>query len=228
MKKIVFLILVVFSLLAVRPIMAVGPMLKFVPSSGTYTNGETFKVTIAVDSGVEKSQAVDAWATFDSGKLEVVSIETAASPVFSFSLDKNFNNSTGKFNANCISSDMSNFTATTLVGDLVTVTFKAKATGTASVNFNCTAGSTVDTNIYNLSAADVIDCASNVNGVYTINAGGGGTTADPTATPVPSDGGSDTTTGSEELPQTGGIGTTLGLIVFGIVGVLSSLALRFL
>lgn len=221
MKKILTLILVVFSLLSVKPVMAVGPMLKFVPSTGSYTNGDTFKVTVAVDSGTEKSQAVDVWGTFDAAKLEIISIEAAATPAFSFSLDKGFDNTTGKFHANEISTDMSNYSPTVLNGDLVVITFKAKATGSASVNFSCTAGSTVDSNIANVSGSDVIDCASNINGVYTINAGG---STNPTAAPTSAD----SSTGSEELPQTGGIGTTVGLIIFGLVGVLSSIALRFL
>jgi hypothetical protein len=152
--------------------------------------------------------------------LEVVSIEKATTPAFAFALGKNIYNDTGKFDISCTSTDMGTYEATPLLGDLVVVTFRAKATGTVNVNFTCVAGSTIDSNIFNMSAVDVINCATNVNGVYTINAGGGGTT-DPTATPVPSG-------GDEVLPQTGGIGTTLGLLIFGIVGVLSSLALRFL
>jgi hypothetical protein len=219
MKKIFCLFLVVlFGLGVVKPVLAAGPMINFSPSSGTYTKGDTFKVTIKVNSGIEKSQAVDAWATFDKEKLEVVSIEKAASPAFSFSLGQNFYNDTGKFNATCSSLDLSSFTATVLNGDLVVITLKAKAVGTAKVDFVCQAGVTTDSNVFNVDFADVIDCASNVNGVYTITEGGG---SDPDPTAIP------TITGTE-LPKTGVIGGTLGLIIFGIVGVLSSLALRFL
>jgi hypothetical protein len=220
MKKILGLLLTIFWFMAAGPVMAAGPLLKFSPSTGTYTNGDTFSVTMGVDSGTEKSQGVDAWVSFDPNKLEVVSIEKATTPAFAFALGKNIYNDTGKFDISCTSTDMGTYEATPLLGDLVVVTFRAKATGTVNVNFTCVAGSTIDSNIFNMSAVDVINCATNVNGVYTINAGGGGTT-DPTATPVPSG-------GDEVLPQTGGIGTTLGLLIFGIVGVLSSLALRFL
>lgn len=221
--------LVMFSLFAVKPTYAAGPLLKFSPATGTYTNGDTFKVTIGVDSGTEKSQGVDAWATFDAAKLEVVSIEKASNPPasFNFSLGKNIYNDTGKFDISCASTDMGSYEATPIVGDLAVVTFRAKAVGTANVNFSCTAGSTIDSNIFNMAASDVINCALNQNGVYTINAGGGGT-ADPTAAPTsPSSEGGETDT-TEELPQTGSVGITFGLLIFGIVGVLSSLALRFL
>jgi len=223
MKKILGLILVVFSLWMVKPVMAAGPMLKFVPSSGSYTNGSTFSVTIGVDSGTEKSQGVDAWATFDSSKLEVLSIETAANPAFRFALGKNIYNDTGKFDISCTSTDMGTYEATAISGDLVVVTFRAKATGTVNVNFTCTAGSTIDSNIFNMSATDVINCTTNQNGVYIITDSGSNPTSSPTSVPT-----SPPTSGGEELPKTGGIGMTLGLMIFGIVGILSSLALRFL
>jgi len=226
MKKILGL-LIVFTLLTVKPVLAAGPLLKFVPSTGTYTNGETFKVNIGIDSGTEKSQSVDVVATYDPTKVEVVSIDALTNDSFQFIMEKNIYNDTGKFTAWFISVAPGTYEATVITGDLATVTFRPKTTGTINVNFSCTTGSTIDSNINNASALDVINCASNVNGVYTITAGGGGgSTPDPTATPVPAndDGGGDDTT----LPQTGGVGTTIGLLVFGIVGILSSLALRWL
>ena len=119
--------------------------------------------------------------------------------------------------------------AVAIRGDLAVVTFKAKATGSAAVNFTCTAGSTIDTNIFDTSGNDVIDCASNVNGIYTITAGSGGVT-DPTTAPtaVPTTVVNNVTTVPGELPRTGGIGATLGLMIFGIVGALAGVALRWL
>lgn len=89
MKKIICLILIVVSFWSARPAMAAVPMLKFTPSSGTYTNGSTFTVTVGVDSGTEKSSAVDIWGTFDSTKLELVSIDMPTNPAYSFTLNKN-------------------------------------------------------------------------------------------------------------------------------------------
>lgn len=220
MKKIFCLILVICSLFLVKPVMAAGPLLKFSPSTGNYTNGSTFPVIIAVDSGSEKSQAVDAWVTFDSSKLEVESIETAPNPAFIFSLGKNIYNSSGKFDISLASTDMSTYNATVISGNLVTVTFKALSTGTANVNFVCASGSTTDSNIFNTSSNDVINCASNISGSYTITDGTSSSSSTTTSTPTP--------TTASTLPKTGNIGTTIGLIVFAVVGVLSSLALRFL
>jgi len=223
MKKILGL-LIVFTLLTVKPVLAAGPMLKFVPSTGTYTNGDTFKVNIGVDSGTEKVQGVDVVATYDPTKVEVVSIEALTNDTFQFFMEKSIYSDTGKFTATFYATGAEGtYDAKVITGDLATVTFRPKATGTINVNFTCTTGSTIDSNLNNISGVDVINCPSNINGVYTITAGSNTTTPDPTATPVPADDGGDTT-----LPQTGGVGTTIGLLVFGIVGILSSLALRWL
>jgi len=223
MKKVLCLVLVLCNLVWVKPVLAAGPLLRFSPSTGSYTNGSTFTVTIGVDSGTEKSQGVDAWVTFDSAKLEVVSIDTVTSPAFSFSLGKNIYNSDGKFDISCSSTDMGTYQATTILGDLASVTFRAKGTGTAAVNFTCKSGSTTDSNIFNMSAVDVINCASNVNGSYTITEGSSSSSST-TSTPTPTVGATTTST----LPATGSVGATIGLMLFGIVGILSSLALRFL
>jgi len=223
MKKIFCLTLLVFTLLSSKVVLAAGPLLKFSPSTGNYTKGSTFTVTIGVDSGTEKSQAVDAWVTFDSSKLEVESIDTASNPAFSFTLGKNIYNSSGKFDISLASTDMSTYNATVISGDLVTVTFKALSTGTVNVNFSCTSGLTTDSNIFNSASSDVIVCGSNVNGTYTItDSSSSSSSSSSTATSTP------TPTTTSTLPSTGSVGTTIGLMVFAVVGVLSSLALRFL
>lgn len=223
MKKIFCLVLAIFSLGMVGPVMAAGPMLKFVPSSGSYTNGSNFTVTIGVDSGIEKVQAVDVWATFDTAKLEVVSVIKATNPAFDFNMGAaNIDIAGGKFDVTFSSSaGAAAFEAKAVSGDLAVVTFKAKANGTANVNFTCTAGSYIDSNIFNISTNEVIDCPSNINGVYTITDGG---TNNPNPTAVPT---AVPTTGTE-LPKTGTVETTIALMVFGFVSLLSSLALKFL
>lgn len=204
-----------------------GPHLTLSPSSGNFTNGSDFTVTIGVNSESEKSTAVDAWVSFDSSKLEVVSITKASNPAFSFALGQNIYNSSGKFDISCISTDMSSFEAQVLNGDLAVVTFRAKAEGVASVTFDCTAGSSIDTNIFNVSAVDVVDCSSNQSGSYTITASSSGSsTTEPTSTPVPTTSSSSSTTSTSELPQTGGVGNTVGLMVFGLVSMIGALALR--
>jgi len=170
---------------------------------------------------------VDAWLTFDANKLEVVSVEDPSSPAFTFSMGKNIYNSDGKLDMSFNpSGDSVLGESVAIVGDLAVVTFKAKGTGTAAVNFTCQAGSTIDTNIFDNQGIDVIDCASNQNGSYTITGGGG---SDPTSTPVPPQATVTPNDGSgAELPQTGSVGTTIGLLIFGIVGLIAGTILKWL
>lgn len=231
-----FLVLVLVFFLEVGAVASnaaiAGPMLKLSPASGSYSNGSTFKVTVGVDSGTAKSMAVDAFMTFDAGKLEVVSIEDPSSPAFTFTMGKNIYNSDGKLDMSFNpSGDSVLGESVVIVGDLAVVTFRAKGTGTAAVNFTCSSGSTIDTNIFDNQGADVIDCASNQNGSYTITDSGPQPTSPPgaTATPVPPQatvtpyGGSGT-----ELPQTGSVGTTIGLMIFGIAGLIAGTILKWL
>ena len=227
MKKSLFILSLVLCLGVFASSAAVaGPMLKLSPSSGSFGNGSTFKVTVGVDSGTAKSMAVDAFLTFDAGKLEVVSVEDPSSPAFTFSMGKNIYNSDGKLDMSFNpSGDSVLGESVAIVGDLAVVTFKAKGTGTAAVNFTCQAGSTIDTNIFDNQGIDVIDCASNQNGSYTITGGG----SEPTSTPVPPQATVTPNDGSgAELPQTGSVGTTIGLLIFGIVGLIAGTILKWL
>ena len=227
MKKF-WLILFLVLLFEVKSAVAVmaGPMLKLSPGSGTYNNGSTFEVTIQVDSGTAKSMAVDAWLTFDANKLEVVSIENPASPAFANTMGKNIYNSDGKMDMSFNASGDSTLSESTVIkGDLAVIKFRAKNTGTAQVNFTCQSGSSIDTNIFDIQSVDVIDCASNQNGSYTITGGG----SEPTSTPVPPQATVTPNDGSgAELPQTGSVGTTIGLLIFGIVGLIAGTILKWL
>lgn len=201
-----------------------GPMLKLTSPTGSYENGSTFKVTVGVDSATAKSMAVDAFMTFDSAKLEVVSIDASVSPAFVNSMGKNIYNTDGKLDMSFNPSGDANLAESAAIkGDLAVITFKAKGAGTAEVKFTCTAGSTIDTNIFDITGNDVIDCASNINGSYTIT-GASSSTAVATATPIIQA----VTAAPGELPRTGGIETTLGLMIFGLVGAMAGVALKWL
>lgn len=227
MKKGIFFLLAIFSL-SVRAASAAGPMLKFVPASKTYTPGQDFEVTLAVDSGTFKTQAVDAWVSFDASKAEIVNIRTASSPAFPFSIMQNIHNDTGKFDISFNSTDMSNFEMVPAAGDLAVVTVRPKGSGTINLTFECSANNFVDSNIFDIDTKDVIDCASNQNGVYT--AGGGSDPVNPTATPVSStpSSGSDPAPTATELPKTGSVENTAVLGVLGVVAIIGSFVLRFL
>lgn len=207
-----------------------APRLTLTPVSGSYTNGSTFTVSIGVNSETEKSSAVDVWATFDPAILEVVEIKKSTTPPFPFDMTPVIDNVGGKFDFSCASTNMSAAEDVAINGELAVVTFKAKATGTGIVRFTCTPGLTTDSNIFNSALNDVISCSANSSGSYTITAA---TASSTTTTPTPTTATSTstttlTTTAATTLPQTGVIGTTVGLIVFGAISLISALFLKFL
>lgn len=215
-----------------------APRLTLTPISGSYTNGSTFTVSIGVSSETEKTSAVDVWATFDATKLEVESIVKSTNPPFSYDITPTIDNVTGKFNFSAASTNMSAFDDAPANGELAVVTFKTKSPGTANLNFTCTPGSTTDSNIFNSDLTDIISCSANSSGSYTITGDdGAGTdtiTEAPTATVTsaatvaPTKVVTKTATTSATLPQTGGIDSTIGLIVFGVISLTSALFLKFL
>jgi LPXTG-motif cell wall-anchored protein len=213
-----------FLLMSGNVVAAVDPNLSFSPATGAYNLNDTFTVTMLIDSAGQVAGAVDMIGTFDSTKLEITKIETATSMAFnktttggSCSFNKQDEWPVGKFSASCNSS----MTAGDEVvnGNLMVITFKAKAAGTAIVSYTCN-GQPSDSNIVQTTPIkDIIVCSANGSGSYTINSTIGTTTSStPTTTPAA------TTT---ELPQTGGIASTVGLIVFGAVSILSALFLKF-
>jgi len=219
----IFVFLALLSQVEAKTVYA-GAKLSLDPSSATKSLNETFTVTAKVDSGGEVVGGVDGIGSYDSSRLELVSITKASNMVFT-NLDSGGScqigtSSGGKFSFTCYANSAVDNTAVS--GDLVVFNFKAKASGTANVTFSCTAGSTVDSNIVKTSTSgDVISCSENGSGSYTINEGSSSTTTSTaTSTPVP--------TTSTELPRTGNIGTTVGLVSFGLISLLSAVFLKFL
>jgi hypothetical protein len=197
------------------------------PSSATKSLNETFTVTVKVDSGGGVVGGVDGVGTYDSTRLELVSITKASNMVFDQSDSGGSclvnTSSGGKFVFTCYSNLAIDDTAVN--GSLMVFTFKAKATGTAVVNFTCVEGSTVESNVVETSTSgDIISCASNGSGSYVITEGSSSTETTATSTPTTASSASTST----ELPQTGNVGVTFGLTVFGLISLASAVFLKFL
>lgn len=202
-----------------------APRLTLTPVNGSFTNGSTFTVSIGVNSETSKSSAVDVWGTFDASKLKIISIVKSANPPFPFDMTPAIDNTSGKFDFSCASTNMSSFDNTVINGELAVVTFQALNTGTANLNFVCTSGLTNDSNIFE-GSNDVISCSANSSGSYTINSSDSSSTT-ATSTPTPTTSSTSTVTATE-LPKTGGVSSTIGLIVFGAISLASVLFLKFL
>lgn len=217
-----FVISILFVTMNVGKVNA-APKLTLTPATKNVANGETFTVVIGVNSDTVKSNAVDVWGTFDKDLLELVSIVKSTNPVYSydFSASPAIDAASGTFWFSCPSNNLNSFDTTVINGELAVATFKAKASGTANVKFDCAADTTTDSNIFS-DMDDMISCADNDNGVYTITGG-----APPVTTTAPN-GGVTVTSNQSQLPQTGGVATTIALVVFGAISLISALFLKFL
>lgn len=190
-----------------------APHLTLNPTTKTVANGSQFDVIMGIDSGTEKVIGVDIVSTFDASKLEIVSVVKGTVPDggYNFTYTSSspiIKNDVGRLEITLPSANSSVYEGVVANHELLKVTFKAKATGTAVVNYSCAAGSVTDSNIINQAGTDVLDCASNSSGSYTITDSGAATTAPTT--------GATTITAATTLPDTGGVGTTAGLMVFGL------------
>lgn len=187
------------------------------PSSGPFSVGDQIKVTVGIDSGTDRVYSADVVMVFDASKLEFVDAVVAPSPAFLFTKGiNNFDNAAGTLNIALQPVSSNSNEAAVAKGDLITITFKAKAVGTGTLSFSCTAGINTDTNIINQDITDVVNCATNQSGSYTIQAGDSGSVNQPTSPVV-----TPTNTPSK-LPQTGGIVPTVSLLVMGLVGIIAS------
>lgn len=226
MKKIFCLLIVLFLALGIKPVLAVEPMLKLTPSTGTYTKGTSFEVIVGVDSGIVETQAIDVWLKYDPAKVEVESVVEVDNLLENLGIESYppvIDTAKGTIEVLFSTSlEVHPSQKAVVKGDLLKIKLKAKVAGTINFDFICTPGDSSESSIFDgVTTADMINCPSNINGVYTINESGS-SDPDPTAAPTT------TPTTGTELPKTGTIGTTIGLMIFGIISVLSSLALKFL
>ncbi len=201
------------------------------PASGTYDNGSQFEVIVGVTTGTSKMFAADVWATFDASKLEMVdvvraytseSLPTELSALRYLEVVKtaeSIDNNAGTMKISIQNTQSTSYDTVALNNQpMLKITFKAKAVGTANFNFTCSQGSVNDSNIIDATTyEDIITCASNQSGLYTIGSStststGGDSTSTTTTTTS-----STTTSSSSELPQTGAVEVTVGLGLLAVV-----------
>ena len=238
MKKIVINNLLVFvfaTLFMVLSVEKVDAVAKFTltPVTKAVTNGETLVVNVGIDSGGVASFGGDAVVNFTKDKLEVVSVvKSTANSSFSFDFpdgSAEIDQTNGTIRFGCIGNVFDENLIKPIKTDVIVITFKAIDSGTATVKFDCTAGSGADTNIAAVSG-DIVSCSDNSSGSYTITGDGSSVTPETTSTPTSSETTITPTSASPstQLPRTGGVETTIGLLVFGVISLMSALFLKFL
>ncbi|MFH1193346.1 MAG: hypothetical protein V1656_03490 [Candidatus Jorgensenbacteria bacterium] len=107
--------------------------LSFSPSVGTYDNGQTFAVNVFVSSADAAMNAASGVISFSQDKLEVVSLSRTGSIISLWVQDPSFSNAAGAVNLEGIVLNPGFQGAS---GKLLSITFRAKGAGNASVAFS--------------------------------------------------------------------------------------------
>ncbi len=156
--KIVYSALIVFGVFFVSVLTADAAGLSFSPSTGTYTNGQSFTATVQVDPQSKSVNAVEAKLTFDNTKLSVVSVSKTGSVFSLWTTEPTFSNTAGTIDFG--GGSPSPFTSRST---LLVVTFRTLAEGSANVSVSSASVLAADglgTDVY----------TSSTNASYTISA----------------------------------------------------------
>lgn len=103
------------------------------PSTGSYNVGKTFSVSVYVSSADEAMNAASGVISFPSDKLEVISLSKSGSIFSLWVQEPSFSNIFGTINFEGI---VLNPGFTGARGKIISVNFRAKAAGSASLNFS--------------------------------------------------------------------------------------------
>jgi hypothetical protein len=156
------------------------------PSSGSFTAGQNFTVNINLDSTGQTVDGVDLfYLKYNPAILEVQDASATASGVqiqagslLPQTLTNTVDTANGRIAFSQVTTGGTTYTGS---GILATITFKAKANGTASVAFDFTSGSTQDTNV----AGGGVDRLTTVtNGSFVVTGGSDPITPPPGSTVV--------------------------------------------
>jgi len=125
----VAVLIVFFSLLFFKS--AFAATLQLSPSTGTYSSGQTFTTNVRVQPAGQSVNAVEATLRFDPQVLAVVSISKTGSAFSLWTVEPTFSNTNGT-----ITFGGGSPTPFTVASNIVSVTFRAVAPGSASVTFD--------------------------------------------------------------------------------------------
>lgn len=143
------------------------------PSTGSYSAGQTFTVTIQVNPDGDSVNAVEAQMSFDTSVLSVVSLSKTGSVFSLWTTEPTFSNSAGTISFG--GGSPSPFSSRS---NILTVTFRAVAAGTGSVDFDTASALAADG-----LGTDVLESAPSAS--YTVTAATVPEPQEPTAQPEP-------------------------------------------
>jgi len=131
-KRLLFALLVAGFLLLVAP-SAEAASLYFSPSSGSYTVGSAFSVSVYISSAEQAMNAAFGIISFPQDKLEATSLSKSGSIFSLWVQEPSFSNAAGTINFEGIVLNPG-FTGAT--GKVISINFRAKAAGVATLNFS--------------------------------------------------------------------------------------------
>lgn len=164
-------ILTVAAIVLAFPTFASAATMSVSPQSQTVGVGETFTVTVRLDTQGASIDGVDIrHLSFDPKLLQVIDsnpsqpgIQIGADSLMSSTLLNSVDNATGKITFSQVVAMGSKYKGS---GILATIQFIAKAPGNASLVFSFTPKSTKDTNVAANVGEDILSAV--INGAYTI------------------------------------------------------------
>lgn len=180
-------------------------LLKLTPSSATNTAGQSFTSAIKVTSTSTNISSVQAYLSFPADKLEVTSISKTGSIASLFIEEPSFDNVVGTIK---MTADIASPGFKGSDGLIATITFKAKANGTANVNF------TTESAVYPTSGTTSV-LGTPQGGVYTVTGGSSAASASAQTTPSPTLVSTRSASGTP-LPDTASANPTFYGILFGL------------
>lgn len=129
----IYKVVLIFLLFGLLPVVADAATLYFSPSSGFYNVGQSFSASVYVSSADQAINAASGAISFPQDKLEVVSLSKSGSIFSLWVQEPSFSNSAGVINFEGIVLNPG-FTGAT--GKIITINFRAKAAGSALLNFS--------------------------------------------------------------------------------------------
>lgn len=129
-RRFIGFMLLLTLLLAPFRLESASATLSLSPSSGTYTEGETFSVRVLVTSSSQAINAAEATVSFPNDKLEAKAVSKSGSVFTLWAVEPASSNANGTVN---FSGGLPNPGYQGSGGRVLTVTFKAKSSGTAKV-----------------------------------------------------------------------------------------------
>ncbi len=190
---------------------AAGPRLYLDPATDSVESGSQFTVKLFIDTGTKLTVAADAKISFPKAKLEVVTVKSGT---YFDSVSKIIGNQTGNLEIHAYNKVQSE--TKTGQGELAEITFKSLSPGSAVIDLVCNDGSTIDSNIADVSGNDMIDCTQTSGSEISVAQAGVVGAATPTPTP-------------SKLPQAGNMNPSIMLLAVGSLALIvgfSSLAIQ--